>query len=390
MTTALEILLWLAAGMWVLLLLQMIVNTIAIRDIGRIALHTPEEWPLVSIVVPARDEAARVGEAVMSFCRQGYPAFEVIVVDDRSTDATPQILGALQTQFPNLTVVAGHDPPPGWLGKPNALETGRRQARGDWLLFVDADVVFAPDLLRRAVAHALHTEAAMVFLFPSLTTRGVFEAAILSALYLVPFAGIPLFLISRTRTGWLAAGGGAFNLVRRDALEAAGAFATLKSSVIDDVRLAVTVKSAGFKEVVARAGARLQVRMYDGARAAVAGFTKNAHMLIGARRWTACFPFVVGIVFSLLPYYGFAAACWAGSISVPASIALAGMHVVMASLAVIFRQPWYITFLNPLREVCWWWILIRSYRQHRRHGVVWRGRTYGRLARAEGHRDEGT
>ena len=378
MITALEILLWLGAGMWVLLLLQLIVNVRAIRDIGRIALHPPAEWPFVSIVVPARNEASGIGAAVASFCRQDYPAFEVIVVDDRSTDATPLILADLRQQFSNLTVVAGCDPPPGWLGKPNALETGRRQARGAWLLFVDADVVYAPDLLRRGVAHALHEDAAMVFLFPSLTTRGLFEAAILSALYLVPFAAFPLFLISRTRTRWLAAGGGAFNLVRRDALDAAGAFVTLKDAVIDDVRLAITVKGAGFKEIVARAGSRLHVRMYDGARAAVEGFTKNAHTLIGVRRWTACLPFVVGIVFSLLPYYGFAASCWAGSISVPASIALVCMHVVMASVAVIFRQPWYITFLNPVRELCWWWILIRSYRQHRRHGVIWRGRTYGR------------
>ncbi len=377
MGNVLEILLWVGAGLWIVFLLQLVVNGALIRDLRTFGLDPPAEWPLVSIVVPARDEERRIGEAVASFCRQDYPALEVIVVDDGSTDATPRILAELQAQFPNLKVVEGQEPPPGWLGKPNALETGRKHARGEWLLFVDADVIYAPDLLRRAVSYALRRDAGMLFLYPRLSTGGVLEAVIMSSLYLVPFAAFPMFLISHTRSRWFATGGGPGNLVRREALEASGAFACLKDAVVDDVGLGYAVKRAGFKEALALAGPLIRLRMYEGARATIQGFTKNIYPFVGRRWWTSAIPFVAGTLVSLLPYFGFAAELWAGSVSVPASIALVGMHVVLALLALIFRQPWYIAFLNPVRELCWWWILVRSFVEHRRAGLVWRGRRYG-------------
>ena len=376
MTLAFEILLWLGAGLWIVFLVQMILNWALVPDVSRVASDPPVKWPLVSIVVPARDEERGIREAVASFCEQNYPAFEVIVVDDGSTDATPRILAELQAHYPNLRVVQGQEPPDGWLGKPNALEIGRRHARGDWLLFVDADVVYAPELLRRALRYVLSQKAAMLFLHPRLSTGGVFEAVIMSSLYVAPFAAFPMFLVSRTRGGWPAIGGGMFNLVRRDALEACGAFECLRNAVVDDVELGRAVKRAGFRQVVALSGPLIRLRMYDGARASIEGFTKNIYPLVRAHPWGALFPFAVGAVVSILPYCGFLARLAAGSVSVPASISLVCMHAILAGLAIHFRQPWYIAFLNPLREVCWWWILIRSAVQYHSRGLVWRGRTY--------------
>ncbi|MCK4660936.1 MAG: glycosyltransferase [Phycisphaerae bacterium] len=376
MGNGIEIILWVGAALWSVFLLQFIVNWILVRDVSRIEITPPDEWPFVSIVVPARDEERGIGAAVRSFCKQDYPGLEVIVVDDGSSDATPQILAELQAEFLNLTVIPGQDPPAGWLGKPNALEIGRKRAKGDWLLFVDADVVYAPDLVRRAICHALCEEAGMLFAYPCLGTRGVFEAAIMSALYLVPFAVFPTFLVSRTKSRLFAQGGGVFNLVRRDALEACGAFGCLKSAVIDDIGLGYAVKRAGFKETVVMAGPLIRLRMYESARETIEGFTKNLYHFLRMRPWGLPLPFVAGTVLSLLPYYGFAVALACGSVSVPASISLVCMHTVLGLIARVFRQPWYIAFLNPLRELCWWWILIRSLVRYRRHGVVWRGRKY--------------
>ena len=376
MALAFEILLWLGAGLWIVFLVQTILNWILVPDVSRVANEPPVEWPVASIVVPARDEERGIREAVASFCEQDYPAFEVIVVDDGSTDATPRILAELQARYPNLRVVQGPEPPDGWLGKPNALETGRRHARGDWLLFVDADVVYAPELLRRAMCYVLSQRAAMLFLHPRLSTGGVLEAVIMSSLYLAPFSAFPMFLVSRTRGGWPAIGGGMFNLVRRDALETCGAFACIRNAVIDDVELGRTVKRAGFKQVVALSGPLIRLRMYDGARATIEGFTKNIYPLVRTHPWGALLPFALGAVVSILPYCGFVATLAAGSASVPASVSLACMHAILAGLAIHFRQPWYITFLNPLREVCWWWILVRSAVQYHRRGLIWRGRTY--------------
>ena len=164
MDLMMDILLWLGAVLWILLFIQLIVNRALALDLSRTKLEAVKNPPLISIIVPARNEERSIREAVASFCTQDYPLFEVLVVDDRSTDATPQILAELRTRFSNLKVIGGRDPPDDWLGKPNALEIGRKEAKGQWLLFVDADVVYAPDLLSRAIAYVVREKADMLFL----------------------------------------------------------------------------------------------------------------------------------------------------------------------------------------------------------------------------------
>lgn len=375
-----DFLLWIVAGFWCLSLVTLLLNRRFIPDLSRSSAPPPARWPSVSIVVPARDEERSVGAAVASFCEQDYPDFEVVVVDDRSQDSTPAILDELSRRYPRMKVLRGEDPPEGWLGKPNALETGRKAAVGVWLLFVDADVIYAPDLLRRAVAFTLKEDAGMLFLAPRFTTGGVVEAALMSALYFVGFAFLPAFLAFSTRWKWLAAGGGVFNLVRRDALEASGAFANLRDAVVDDMGLGFRVKGAGFRLAGALAGPLMHIRMYDGARATVRGFMKNTYPGIRQLGWGAPLLLLALAPASLLvhffPYVAMALSLSGGPPSLPAAVALLLMHAVFAGLAITFRQPWYLTFLNPVREAGWWWILLRSYLAYRREGLVWRGRKY--------------
>jgi glycosyltransferase involved in cell wall biosynthesis len=372
----LEVILWVGAVLWTLGFIQLIVNLVLIHNLAKLELEPLADAPFVSIVVPARDEEKGIREAVTSFCSQDYPAFEVIVVDDCSTDGTAQILTELQKEHANLRVIAGKEPPAGWLGKPHALETGQQAAGGDWLLFVDADVVYAPDLLRRAIAYVRREEAAMLFLWPNLTTRGWVEAAFMSTLYLGGMALVPMFLVTRSKSKAFAAGGGVFNLVRRDALTAAGAFTSLKAEIIDDVGLGFKVKGAGFRLAMAMAGPLIHIRMYDGAAATLRGFTKNAYPVVRAVPWFLPLIPLLSFTLNFAPYYGFVHALLAGTISVPASIAICFMHLVFGGLAVAFRQSWAITFLNPVREAGWWWILARSMVIYYRKGVIWRGRIY--------------
>ena len=373
----LEMLLWVSAGLWVLFLIQTVVNWLLIPDLRKVKPRPPDRWPFVSIVVPARDEERGIREAVTSFCRQDYERFEVIVVDDRSSDRTPRILQELQGQHPNLTVIEGCDPPDGWLGKPNALEIGRKAAKGEWLLFVDADVVYGPDVLSRAIAFAMEQDLGMLMTFPLVETGGGLESVIMSSLHITVFSCLPVYMIARSKSPWFAAGGGAFNLVRRDALEACRAFESLKNTVVDDVGLGFRVKKAGHRLDVAYAGPSVRIRMYHGAREAVEGFTKNVYPML--RRFhplLAVAPVIVGMFVSLLPYVGFVAALTRGVVSIPATVALALMHVVFASLVIRFRLPWYVMFANPVREICWWVIIVRSLIVYHHKGIVWRGRQY--------------
>ena len=371
-----DILLWLGAVLWILFFVQLMVNRALALDLSRTKFEAVKNPPLVSIIVPARNEERSIREAVSSFCTQDYPLFEVLVVDDRSTDATPQILAELRTRFSNLKVLDGRDPPDGWLGKPNALEIGRKEAKGEWLLFVDADVVYGPALLSRAISYVLGQKADMLFLVPNFTTKGVMEAALMSNIYFLGAAAFPAYLAIHSKSKRFAGGSGVFNLVRRDALTACNAFESLKDEVIDDVGLGYKVKAAGCRLAGAMPGPLIRIRMYHGALETIEGFTKNMYPLARQLPWLLPIPLVSGLLLTLLPYYGFLNGLLAGFVSVPATISLVFMHVVFGCIAAFFRQPWYIAFLNPLREVGWWWIMMRSLVVYHQKGIVWRGRSY--------------
>jgi cellulose synthase/poly-beta-1,6-N-acetylglucosamine synthase-like glycosyltransferase len=371
-----NILLWLGAVLWIFLFIQLIVNRALARDLSRIDLQPVKNLPFVSIVVPARNEERSIREAVSSFCTQDYPLFEVLVVDDRSTDATPQILAELRRRFSNLRVIDGRDPPEGWLGKPHALEIGRKEAKGQWLLFVDADVVYGPDLLNRAIAYVMREEADMLFLAPNFTTKSVTEAVLMSNIYFVAAAAFPAYLATHSKSNRFAGGGGVFNLVSRDALTACGAFESIKDAVVDDVALGYKVKAAGCRLAGAMAGSLIRIRMYHSASETVEGFTKNMYPLARQLPWILPIPFVGGFLLTLLPYYAFFDGLLAGFIPVPAAISLIFAHLVFGCISLFFKQPWYIAFLNPLREVGWWWIMVRSLVVYHRKGIVWRGRSY--------------
>jgi chlorobactene glucosyltransferase len=174
-------LLCVAAGSVVLMLSFLFLNVKLLPRLGKLppAGGPGEALPSVSIVIPARNEERAIATSVLSQLAQNYADFEVIVVDDRSTDATPQILAALARENPRLTVVSGEDPPPGWLGKPHALWEGARAARGELLLFVDADVRYDSRCLAEAVAFLLAKRADFVGFLPRFDSRGFWESVLM-------------------------------------------------------------------------------------------------------------------------------------------------------------------------------------------------------------------
>ncbi|UCE62253.1 MAG: glycosyltransferase family 2 protein [Phycisphaerales bacterium] len=274
-------LLWISAGIGGLFLLQTILNWVLVPELAKLTPRAPVRWPFVSIVVPAHNEERAVGQTVSSYRRQDYEEFEVIVVDDESTDNTPHILRELQAQHANLTVISGSAPPEGWLGKPNALQIGLEAAEGEWILFVDADVTYAPDLLRRAMAYVLEQDYGMLVVWPRYVTEEVLEAVAMCSPYLVIFSAFPLFMVPRSRRRWLSTGNGTFNLVRRDTLEDCNAFESLKAAVFDDFALGFKVKGAGHSVAVAASGPLVQIRMYHGFKDMLSGLTKNVYHVAG-------------------------------------------------------------------------------------------------------------
>ena len=357
------------------------INLAAFPRLSRAAKRAdPDGLPRVSIVIPARNEEADVERAVRSHLGQEYPDFEVIVVEDRSTDRTPEILRRLAAEDSRVTVVAGSDPPPGWLGKPHALFLGAKVATGEILLFADADVRYHSKALREGVAVLADRRLDLLAFFPRFENRGFWESVLLPFLSVAVFLGFAFLALSRRIP--LAMGAGAGNLVRRRAHEAVGGHAAIRNSVVDDVRLAVTLKRAGFRVGAFRAEDRVAVRMYRGFREVWNGFTKNVAWAFSG--WSGAVLFGMTIVLlavAIAPVLVLAAALAGGAVpgsDVRLAVAvLLGTVLLRGALAAALREPLWPAATHPLMAALWAGIIGRSlYWKYVRKQIVWRERRY--------------
>lgn len=242
----------------------------------------PDAPSSVCLCIPARDEAREIRAALASWLAQDHQALRVVVVDDGSRDATPEILRDLAD--PRMWVIRNEVLPPGWLGKNHALDLAVRTAEAqaaDWLLFADADVHAASDLLRRALAHAEASGADVLALVPGQDTGSFGERLLLPVLAAGFLAAVPADKVAKP--GHRAfAGIGAFTLVRRRAYEAIGGHAAAPLEAIDDMMLARRAKAAGYRNRLARGGPGLHLRMYGSGWEAVRALRKNVLALPAA------------------------------------------------------------------------------------------------------------
>ena len=330
------------------------------------------EVPLVSVIVPARDEERAIERTVRAFLAQTWPALEVIVVDDRSTDSTGAILTRIAAEDSRLAVVENEEPPPGWLGKPWALHQGSLRARGELLLFVDADVTYEPDAVAAAVLELQERGLPMLSLFPRLVMRGFWEHIVMPNLAFFAFTVLPLWLSNRSRVPVLAVGAGTGNLIRRADYDAVGGHEALRDAVVDDVGLARLVRSSGRPTQVVRAEDLVSVRMYEGLGEIVRGFTKNAFAVTGRSYLTAAVFLTLGLVLHVLP---FVLAATGDLISIASLIVLIATRVILYA-ALGYRLD-NALFGHPLMIAVWLAIMIRSvWHTGVRRRVLWRGRTY--------------
>jgi cellulose synthase/poly-beta-1,6-N-acetylglucosamine synthase-like glycosyltransferase len=328
--------------------------------------------PLVTVIIPARDEERMIERTVRGFLAQSWPALEIVVVNDRSTDSTGAILTRLAEEDGRLTVIDNEEPPPGWLGKPWALHQGSLRAQGELLLFVDADVIYAPETVAAAVAHFEARGASMIALLPHFEMRGFWEHVAMPNLAFFAFTVMPLWLSNRTTIPLLGMGGGTGNLIRRSDYETAGGHETLKDSVIDDVALSRLMRRSGRRTEIVRADHLISVRMYEGLGEVIRGFTKNGFSAVSRNYLTMAVFLILGFVLHVLPF-GLALA---GDV-----LSIASVVVLTLTRVILFASLRYrldnALFGHPLMIGVWLVIMLRStwYTGIRRK-LLWRGRTY--------------
>ena len=369
-------LLWLLVAWWAFAALNAILNALLFPRLSKIAPEDP--LPTLSVVIPARNEEKGLGRAVEAHCRQDYPGLQVVVVDDGSTDRTPEILAGLKARFSNLEVVWGAPLAEGWLGKPHAQMQGLRASRGEYVLFVDADVVYKPGVHRRAMGEMLRRDLDMLLLLPTLEGKGL-EPLVLSFLDTFSFYVSPSYLANVPRLRWAAFGAGSGNLVKREAFDTAGGIESIRAEVVDDVAMGRMMKALRGRFRVVFAYGEIGVRMYEGFAAAVEGFTKNYFAAFGYRWWFAVPAVGLYVILHVLPPLALAASLLlpdSGSALLPAALACAAEVVLNMWACAWSGQGWWVGLLAPVRACVWAYILVRSMARYHRRGVVWRGRTY--------------
>lgn len=233
--------------------------------------------PLVSIIVPARNEAHRVLEkSINSMLAQTYENFEIIVLNDRSTDETAEILEALKLGNPKFTfrIVNGVEPSTGWLGKPYALEQAFEQSSGKWILAADADIVFAPETLRTVIDYAEANNFDALTLAPKLIFGSFWETLFMPIFAWFCLIAMPLHRVNDAKRKETI-GVGSFFMFRRSVLVEIGGFTAVKAEVAEDLKLAEILKQKGFKLRVDFAPELIETRMYVGFWEIWSGFTKN-------------------------------------------------------------------------------------------------------------------
>ena len=389
----LVVLLKVILAVWVLRAANAALSVALVPHLAR-APRRKEGAPLVSIIVPARDEERSLGEATRSKCLQDDPAFEVVVVDDRSSDGTRGILRRLEGEFPGtLRVVDGVEPPSDWLGKPHALDEGARAAKAmrpeEWLVFSDADVVFAPDLLARALAHAERHRLEFLTLLPQMDARTLGERLMVPTIPAAAFCYLPGWLMNVPAARNFGGGGGVFNLIRRDLFDRIGGHEALKASVVDDIQLGRNARKAGGRTGLGLALDSISLRMYHGFPEIVKGLEKNGFFGLLGNVPTAVLVlllfFLEGELATVVVAAGALERLLAGAGGGPAFFTfkevslslfvLLAILLVRGSLDLRLRLGLVSTLLHPVWVACLTWIFARStFINGVLHRNEWRGR----------------
>ena len=363
-----------AAILWIVAAVELTPGLRAMPSLDDAVPLADSECPAVSVLFAARDEAANLPGALATFLALDYPRYEVVAVDDRSEDATGAILESAACADARLKAVRVDSLPSGWLGKPHALQEAYEHSTGEWLVFTDADVHFAPGLLRRAlrVAQEQGWDHMPLLGAPKMFTAGEKIA--------MTFFGVALMAGTRP---WSAmdplsggyAGVGAFQLVRRSAYEKLGTHRRLAMEVIDDMKLGKLAKQAGVRSGIAKAGAAVSVHWHVGLGNLVRGTTKNFFAASRFKLRVAALHIFGMLVMCILPAMSLPFVH--GWTRVVAAVAAGVPLVIAGAVAREFKISPAWAFTYPVGALIFVWMLTRSAIVTLwQGGIVWRGTFY--------------
>jgi len=332
------------------------------------------DCPRISLLFAARDEEEKLPAALETLAAIDYPHLEIIGVDDRSLDATGRMLDEFAAAQPRFRAVHITELPPGWLGKPHALQKAYEDSTGDWLLFTDADVRFHPESVRRAVTLAKQRNLDHLTLIGHIDMVGFWEKVLITffgmAFYL---AADPYGLSNPNSRSYV--GVGAFQLLKRKAYETVGTHRRLAMEVVDDMRLGKLVKQAHFRSGLGIAQDFVSIRWHAGAGNVVRGVTKNFFAALSYNVALVVIALAGLLLTNVLPFAGvFLAHGWTRVFWAIAVVIAVCYH---AGVNIVMRVSPFYAFTHPLGAILLGYMLVRStVITLRQGGIIWRDTFY--------------
>lgn len=340
--------------------------------------------PLVSIIIPARNEEDTLPECLTSLIKLDYPDYEVIVIDDHSTDRTYTSAKSIADDHANFRILKGKDLPAGWTGKNWANYQGSKIAKGEFLLFTDADTEFFPQAISTAMAYAENQEIDMLSLLPQANMTNFWDKITLPLIGGLIMAWCPYVKVNNPRSK-IAGAVGAYILIKRKTYEAVGGHASIRGKIVDDRELGILVKSSGFKLILLNGIYIYRVRMYDSFKGLWEGWSKNLFLGMNKSYINAIGAITIIFLLMVLPFL-----VMVGWLIWGSGYPGAGLVILSANLLIMWiylrlqrmfkgNLPAAYGITLPLGGAIVISLIINSiFRYHR--GISWSGRDYSKTS----------
>ncbi|SER45206.1 glycosyltransferase [Salisediminibacterium halotolerans] len=356
-----------------ILLLWIIINGLLLPRLDRPVL-TIEETPAVSVLIPMRNEARNIAGCIASCKALTYPNVECIILDDHSTDRTNELLVETIDGDQRFTVINGADLPDGWVGKVHACKQLSEHAKGEFFLFLDADVRFTPDLIEQALSHMKKT-AGLISGFPHYPLKGTLAHFIVPLQHMIIFMHLPMPFANWTKWPAASASHGAFMMFRAEAYRAAGGHEAVKNSLVEDVHLTRNIKKAGWYTRLTNPTKTVDCYMYDNDRDVWNGFSKNSFPGIGRRMTLGAALVIFYFLFFVFPLLLLPVSLVSGQMIYAAPFVLSVL--MKFSVDLVTGQKKWLALFTPVSFALLIALLFYSaYLDRSKRGFSWKGRSY--------------
>lgn len=369
-------------GYWLWMLWAAVQVARKVPRLDRLDPPEPPQWPSLSVLIPACNEEDTLEPAIQKLLQEDYPQLEIVLINDRSTDRTGRIIDQIAGRDARVQAVHITQLPEGWLGKVHALDQGFLRSRGEWVLLMDADVQLRRGTLRRVLAYAEQEHLDYLAAAPKLLAQGWLLRIAITAFLRMFCAMMRVWAVQNPRSRAFL-GVGAFNLVRRSALERTEGFAWLRLEVADDVGLGLMMKRAGARSAFLLAPEWIVVEWYRSLADMAQGTEKAFASVAQCSAIRAVVIWLLAAALELAPVATWLLWALAPQGLLRTGLGLLGMGMLVGfvgSLLLLhppYREPIWTGLLFPLAVPLHGYFMLRSaWLGWRRGGIVWRGTCY--------------